>query len=130
MDAVRSDVDSALARVARDVSATTPDVASGHVGGGEERGWEPTLVWRGTSTAFAGGELPVGSSDAIATVLADQLQYDIEIGLRQPWPKCPSHRHELTPDWEAPGAWVCPSTREVVARIGELNALLLGQWEI
>jgi hypothetical protein len=130
VEADREEVEEALRRVCRDVSRTTPHPAAGEVGLDLELGWGPTFRWRGGSTGFSGGGWSPGSMASIASVLADQFQSDVELGLGEPWPKCPHHRHELTAGFDPPGTWVCPTTLDVIAAIGSLLPDDLDQWTV
>ena len=79
--------------------------------------------------SHAAGERQPGSTE-LATVLVDFIQDDVEVAVGGPWPKCPLHRHELGPNYDLPGHWVCPSDHTILVRVGSLDSAQLGTWTV
>ena len=54
--------------------------------------------------------------------LADRIQDDVLEELWGPvWPECPGHRHPCAAELiDEVAVWACPSTHEIVARVGSL----------
>lgn len=71
-----------------------------------------------------GSRLPAHEDiEAVTAELARPFQEDILESLWGPaWPVCPGHPHPAEPDLrEGLAVWRCPTTTEVVGRIGSLR---------
>ena len=115
-----SELREALSRVLADVSNTTDLRPEGDLTRHPNAGWRVTIGWGGGRISWSLDPDAV-SIEEIATELVDLVQGDIEVNLREPWPKCPTHRHELGADYHDPGHWVCPSDATTRVRIGSLK---------
>jgi hypothetical protein len=68
---------------------------------------------------WTGQEIMPQLEDAI-----DQIQDLVAEVTTEQLPRCPHHRHALTPQSEAESiGWVCPSSRQVIVPIGGLSQL-------
>lgn len=88
---------------------------------------EVSIATTGTRPSVTGISSHPGESEAaLVTRLASTVQDCLVESRRhvgQAWPACPdpSHHHPLDAPYSSPGVWVCPSSRAVVAAIGQLE---------
>ena len=128
MEKAEHQIRRALARVVSDIRSTTPfEHATGTVVLEADGEWLVELQWNDGSV---GQSVEYLDDEWLAREIADLAQNDLERDLREPWPKCPSHRHALIPTAEGDKAvWACPNG-ELSLLIGQLKPNAVGSWSL